>query len=83
MFQRLKEWHEKRVHKKAIQNAMRILRSVYPNVRGETRSTLVQSVWDLVADYEKAYGAEDGIAKFYFNHISHVVGIMERKDGNA
>ena len=72
MLQWIKRKYEYRQEFKAIRNAVSILRSLYPNLGPTARSSLVQVVWDMVAEFGQKWNKTD-ISEFYFQELNQIV----------
>lgn len=72
MFKKLKWLYERRQYRKALQNALAIVRYSLPNLSLTRGSELVFAVHDFIEGYRTQFGEADGIATFFQKELKYL-----------
>ena len=63
---------QKHKDRRWIVHAADLLKQFYPHINPSTRIGAVQSVWNLIAEYNVKYGDSDGFADRYFAEVGEL-----------
>lgn len=70
MFNKIKNWWQRRQDRKVIEHAFQMARSLFPNITQSNRWALYEAIRDLLDEYRFNWGEEDGVARFYYARLN-------------
>lgn len=72
MFKKLKWLYERRQYRKAMQNAMALVRYTLPHLSLSVRHELLFSMLEFIDGYRAQFGEDDGLATFFDMELKHL-----------